>query len=137
MKNGLGLWPMKYSQQTGLAAAFLLIIICFLPWSYIASSNLVVSGMSAGGTHFGKPGLLNIVFCCMAILLFVIPRIWAKRTNVFVCAINLAWSVRNYILLSTCLMGECPEKKPALYALLVFAVFMQVMALFPKMELKR
>ncbi len=125
---------MKYSQQTGIAAALALIVICFLPWSFIASRQLTVSGLSATGTDFGKPGIFNIIMTCAALLLFAVARVWAKRANVFICAINLAWSIRNYILLSTCLFGECPEKKPALYALVVLAVIMQVMAFLPKIE---
>lgn len=125
---------MKYSQQAGIAAALALIVICFLPWSFIASRQLTISGLSAAGTNFGKPGIFNIIMTCAALLLFAVSRAWAKRTNVFICAINLAWSIRNYILLSTCLLGECPDKKPALYALIILAVIMQVMAFLPKIE---
>lgn len=128
---------MKYSQQTGIIAALLLIVICFLPWSYIVSRQLTVTGLSAVGTNFGRPGLFNIVIAVIAILLFTIPRIWAKRTNVFIGAIGLAWSIRNYIILSTCMLGECPEKKPALYALVILAAIVQLMTLFPKIELKK
>ncbi len=125
---------MKYSQQAGITAALALIVICFLPWSFIASRQLTVSGLSATGTNFGKPGVFNIIMTCTALLLFAVSRVWAKRANVFICAINLAWSIRNYILLSTCSLGECPDKKPALYALIVLAVIMQVMAFLPKIE---
>ncbi len=128
---------MKYSQQTGIVAALLLVVICFLPWSYIVSRQLTITGLSAVGTNFGRPGLFNIVMAVIAIVLFTIPRIWAKRTNVFIGAIGLAWSIRNYIILSTCMLGECPEKKPALYALVILAATVQLMTLFPKIELKK
>ncbi|WP_026769794.1 hypothetical protein [Asinibacterium sp. OR53] len=128
---------MKYSQQAGLIAAVLLIVVCFFPWTYIASRQITITGLSAVGTNFGKPGLFNIVMSAIAAFLFLIPRLWAKRTNVFVCAINLAWSIRNYIILSTCLLGECPEKKVGLYLLVVLAIATQLMALFPKLEVKQ
>jgi hypothetical protein len=128
---------MKHSQTIGLVAALLIIGLCFLPWSFIASRQLVVTGMHAEGTNFGKPGLFNCILCGVMAILFLVPRIWAKRTNVFIAALNLAWSFRNYLLLSSCMMGECPEKKPALFAILGLALVAQLMALFPKMELPK
>jgi hypothetical protein len=91
--------------------------------------------MDATGTDFGKPGLLNIVISGATILFFLVPRIWAKRTNVFLAAVNLAWSVRNYLLVSTCLMGECPSKQPALFVLLFLALVVQLMSFLPKIPL--
>jgi long-subunit acyl-CoA synthetase (AMP-forming) len=128
---------MKHSQTIGIIAAVLVIALCFFPWSYIASRNLTVSGMEATGTNFGKPGLFNIILCSIMIVMFLVPRIWAKRTNVFMAALNLAWSFRNFLLVSSCMMGECPERKPALIAILVLAVVAQVMALLPKVAIPK
>jgi hypothetical protein len=126
---------MKYSQFIGVIAAFLLIVVCFFPWSFIASQQLTVTGLHAAGTNYGKPGLFNIILCLILIVLFALPAIWAKRTNVFIAALNLAWAIRNYLLLSFCMMGECPEKKPALFALIALAVVIQLMSLLPKLAI--
>jgi uncharacterized membrane protein YuzA (DUF378 family) len=45
-----------------------------------------------------------------------------------------AWSVRNYILVSTCLMGECPVKQPALYVLVGASFVVMIMSLLPKIN---
>lgn len=127
---------MKYSQLIGILAALALIATCFFPWSYIVSRDITVTGMDATGTNFGKPGLMNIIVSSISILLFATPRIWTKRTNIFFGIFNLGWSIRNFIIVSGCLMGECPEKKPALYLLLVFSVIMMLMTFLPKLELK-
>jgi hypothetical protein len=68
------------------------------------------------------------------LIFFVVPSIWAKRTNIFIGAIVFAWSVRNYILVSTCLMGECPVKQPALYALVAASFVVMMMTLLPKIN---
>lgn len=128
---------MKYSQIIGIASALLMIGLCFLPWSFIASRQLTVTGINAAGTNFGKPGLFNIGICVIMVALFAIPAIWAKRTNVFLAALILAWTFRNYLLISTCMMGECPEKKPALFAMLGLALVIQVMTLLPKMDVAK
>lgn len=128
---------MKYSQQIGMAAALVLIGLCFLPWTIIESKSLTISGFVAEGTSFGRPGLFHVFFSAVAVLFFVIPRIWAKRTNVFIGAINLAWGIRNYVLVSSCMFGECPVKQPALYGVLACAIIIQIMVLFPTMPVKK
>jgi hypothetical protein len=128
---------MKYSQVIGIAAALAMIGLCFLPWSFIASKQLTVTGMDAAGTNFGKPGLFNIAMCVIMVVMFAIPAVWAKRTNVFIAALNLAWAFRNYLLISACMMGECPEKRPALFALVALALVLQIMSLLPKMDVTK
>lgn len=127
---------MKYSQRIGILASLAVMTVCFLPWSYIVSKHLLITGLSAEGTNFGKPGLFNFILCVVMLILFALPAVWAKRTNVFIGALNLAWAFRNYILVSACMMGECPEKKTGLYLLVLFAIVMQLMALLPKMPVK-
>jgi hypothetical protein len=126
---------MKHSQTIGIIAALAIIAVCFMPWVILPVRQQTITGMDATGTDFGKPGLLNIVISGAATLFFLVPRIWAKRTNVFLAAVNLAWSVRNYLLVSTCLMGECPRKQPALFLLLFFALVVQLMSFLPKIPL--
>ncbi len=128
---------MKHSQTIGIVASLALIAICFLPWSFIASQQITVSGFYAEGTNYGKPGLFNMAMCVIMLVMFLVPAIWSKRTNVFIAAFNLAWSVRNYLLLSSCMMGECPDKKPALYILVGLSVLIQVMTLLPKMDVSK
>jgi len=125
---------MKYSQTIGIAATLAMMAICFLPWSFIASQQITVTGFGAAGTNYGKPGLFNFAFGIIMIIMFFVPAIWSKRTNVFVGAINLAWAFRNYFLLSACMMGECPEKKTALYLLIGLAVIIQLMTLLPRLQ---
>jgi hypothetical protein len=93
-----------------------------------------MSGFDTTGTRFGRPGLFLDFFTLIALFLFAIPKIWSKRTNIFIGAIVFTWSIRNYILVSTCLMGECPIKQPALYVLVVASFVVMVMTLLPKIN---
>ena len=128
---------MKYTKWIGLLAAIIVIAVCYMPWVYIQSVQLEIAGMFASGKHnFGKPGLMNIFCSAVAGLLFVLPQIWAKRTNIFFCGFNIAWSVRNYLLLSRCYGGECPEKKAALYVLLAASAVMLLMSFMPDAEIR-
>ena len=125
---------MKYTQTIGIIAALVVLICSFLPWSIVVSEQITISGFDTKGTRFGKPGLFLNFFTIIAIVLFLIPAIWAKRTNIFIGAIVFTWSLRNYILVSTCLMGECPVKQPALYTLVIASGVVMVMTLLPKLN---
>jgi hypothetical protein len=125
---------MKYTQTIGIIASLIVIVCSFLPWSIVVSEQITISGFDTKGTRFGKPGLFLNFFTIIVIVLFLIPAIWAKRTNIFIGAIVFTWSLRNYILVSTCLMGECPVKQPALYALVLASGVVMLMTLLPKLN---
>jgi hypothetical protein len=127
---------MKYSQLFGVIIVITLAAICYVPWSYIPDKNILITGMSAPGTMFGKPGLMHLILGVPLIILFIIPKIWAKRINVFIAAINLAWSIRNYILLTTCFMGECPHRKAGLVISIGLCALILVMTFFPKIKIQ-
>ena len=119
----------------GIAAAITLIIACFFRWVFIESKNITVTGTESGGTNFGKPGYFHFFLAVTYVLLTLIPRVWAKRWNLLIIALNIGWAARNYLIISACSGGECPEKKTALYIVLISSLVMLVAALFPKMEL--
>jgi hypothetical protein len=125
---------MKYSQYIGIIACLGVLICSFLPWSIVVSEHITISGFDTTGTRFGRPGLFLDFFTVLSLLLFAIPAIWAKRTNIFIGALVFAWSIRNYILVSTCLMGECPVKQTALYVLVTASFVVMIMTLLPKIN---
>lgn len=127
---------MKHSQLIGIIAALVLTGACFLPWSYIASENWLITGMNTMGTHYGKPGIIHIVLGGIAIICFAVQSLWSKRVNLFICAMNIAWMARNYLLLSTCAAGECAEKKYGLYLVVTATLLMFLMACLPKIPVK-
>ena len=116
----------------GILAAITLIIACFFPWVFIESKNITVTGIESTGTNFGRPGYFHFFLAAFYILFSFIPTVWAKRWNLLIVALNIAWAARNYLLISSCAAGDCPEKKPALLAVLISSLVMLVAALFPK-----
>lgn len=129
---------MRHSAWIGLASVFIVIVSCYMVWVYVPSVQLEIGGMASNGKHnFGKPGLMNIFCCTGAALFFLLPQVWAKRTNIFFCGFNIAWAIRNYIILSRCYSGECPEKRAGLYLLLIGSAVMLVMAFLPDVKVKQ
>ena len=127
---------MRWMKWLGLVSALLLIFSCFFPWVIIISKGITVRGVDSTGTNFGKPGYFHLFLCFLFIVFNFIERIWAKRINIFVVAINLAWAIRNYIMISACQGGECPEKKIALYMVVLASILMLVTALFPDIDVR-
>ena len=115
---------MQWMKWFSVVAAIALIASCFMTWVIVPGKEIFISGIDASGTSFGKPGYLNLVLGALFIVLTLVPRLWAKRVNIFVATINLAWTVRNYLLLSRCEAGECPEKQTALYIFLIAGIAM-------------
>ena len=126
---------MKYSKWIGLLAAVSILIVCYQTWIYVPSVHLEIGGMSASGKqNFGRPGLVNMIMTIGSVIMYLLPFIWAKRTNIFFCAFNIAWAVRNYILLTKCYGGDCPSIKPALYLLLLASLIMLLMSFAPDIK---
>ena len=120
----------------GLIALILLVVSCFLPWVFISSKNIVVSGVDSTGTNFGKPGYTHFVLGFFFIIFHFIPRLWAKRVNLLIVALNIAWAIRNYFIISMCREGECPEKQIGLWLVILASALMLIAALFPDVQLK-
>jgi len=127
---------MRYMKWIGLFAVILLVVSCFLPWVVISSKNIVVSGVDSTGTNFGKPGYTHFVLSFFFIVFHFLPKLWAKRVNLLIVALNIAWAIRNYFIISMCREGECPEKRIGLWLVMFASVLMLIAALFPDVQLK-
>ena len=125
---------MKYSQSIGILLCFLLIYSTTQPLVFIESRNWTITGWDAVGSSFGQAGKFLCFFAVIALLFFAVPFIWAKRFNMVFATLLLAWSVRNFIVLSTCQMGECPQKLWALYACIIFSAGILLMTFLPKIK---
>jgi hypothetical protein len=110
--------------------ALVLIGTIFFPWVVIESRGMVISGMEAAGTNYGKPGLFTLVFASLVFIFSLVPRVWAHRICVFSAALNIGWALRNFLILSACAGGECPQRQWAFYLYLFSSLFLLVAVLF-------
>ena len=131
---------MKYSQLAGIVACLSLLGICYLPWIYIPTVQVTLSGVQGHVTadlYYGKPFLLFSILSIVMILFFALPKIWAKRTNIYIGLIVLGYAIYNFLLFSMCREGVCPEKKTGLYLMPLAAVIIQVMTFLPKINVPK
>jgi hypothetical protein len=127
---------MKYSQWIGIAAALLLVAACFMPWAYFPDLQKDFTGFFSEKNIYGRPGKVLVFFSTIEILFFAIPRVWAKRANIFVSALAIAFAVKSYILYTSCYGGLCPEKRVGIFVVLATTLIGLVAALLPDLPLK-
>jgi hypothetical protein len=128
---------MKYSNYIGIVGSLTMVISCFFPMAYYPDLDKSFTGFFSEANIYGKPGFFFIFFGAAAILLFVVPKIWAKRINLLVGALIVAFAVKTSILFMTCYRGTCPVMRGGLYLLLVSSGVVLIAAVLPDLKLKK
>ena len=124
-----------YLKITALLSAVVLFAACFFPWIHIASLAITVTGVEPAGTNFGKPGYFHLIMVVIFIACTLVQRVGAKRLNLLVTALNLAWALRNFFVIPACSGGECPVKLIGLWLVLLTSVVMLLSAMIPDIKL--
>ena len=133
---------LKFLHWLGIIACISLVISCFLPWSYYADASIVneadrtFTGFYSYQNNYGKPGKMLVLTATISLILILLPKIWAKRTNLFVCALGVGYAIKSYILFVSCYNAYCPEKRIGIYLMLVATILMLICSAFPSLTLK-
>ena len=122
---------MKYYKWIGSCASSLLIVSCFIPWTYYADLNKNFTGFFSEQNIYGKPAMFFIFFAISSTLLIFLHKVWAKRTHIFLAALNIGYLIKTYILFTSCYNAYCPEKKFGLYLLIFSSVVLMIVSIFP------
>jgi hypothetical protein len=120
---------MNSTKWIAIAVAAAVVVSCNFPWVHIPGRDMVIGGFQADINDYGKPGVLHAFFCGFYILFLLLHKMWSVRTAFFIGTFNIAWALRNFVLLTSCGGGECPEKLPALYVILVGSFLMTILVL--------
>ena len=124
----------------GLAACIALVISCFLPWAHYTDPSIpseaerTFTGFFSYQNYYGRPAKLLIALTAVIFVFMLLPKVWAKRTNLFLAALLLAYAITNYIRFGSCYNNLCPDRLVGLYLLLGSSVVILLAAMFPKME---
>lgn len=126
---------MKYYKWIGWFASVLLIVSCFLPWAYYSDLNKTFTGFFSEQNMYGKPGIFFTFIATLSFVLIAINKVWAKRTAIFLSALNLGYLIKTYILFTSCYNAYCPEKKIGMYLVVISCVVLMIVSIFPDMKL--
>lgn len=119
----------------GIAACIILIVSCFLPWTYHADLNKTFTGFFSEKNMYGKPGKFLVVFSIISVALILLPRVWAKRSHLFLSALSFGYAVRTFILFTSCYNAYCPEKKAGIWLMIISCFMILLVSVFPDMKL--
>jgi hypothetical protein len=127
---------MKFSQWIGIIACLSLVVSGFTNWTWYPDIHKYFTGFVSENNIYGKPGKIFIYLSIFAIVFFLVPKIWAKRWNLFVGTLIVAFAIKTFILYTACYRGVCPEKQTGIWVMLVSAVIVLLCALLPDLKLK-
>lgn len=126
----------KYLHWIGIAACLTLIVSCFLPWVHYADINQTFTGFYSFKNEYGKPGKFLCFFAALTLVFMLLPRVWAKRANLFICAVTLAYAIKTFILFGSCYNNYCPQKLFSIYLMVACSVVMLISSGFPNLKIK-
>ncbi len=128
----------KYYHYTGLLCCLLLIAACFMPWTHYNSINETFNGFNvkrfSTGNYYGKAGRIITIFTILIFVLMLVPKLWAKRVNLFLSALLFAYCIRTYIIFTNSLFEGEVEKKAGIYLIILFSFLVLLTSVFPKKE---
>lgn len=128
---------MQSIRWLSILTAAIIITACFFTWVSVEEKDFFVGGFySSANSRFGEPGIFHVTFCSIYILLLLLNKIWSIRTAFFVAAFNIAWAIRNFVVISACNGGVCPEKHTALYTILIGSIALIVLTSFIRIKEK-
>ncbi|MBI3883590.1 MAG: hypothetical protein HY305_05080 [Sphingobacteriales bacterium] len=78
----------KILHWIGITACITLILSCFLPWVYYADINKTFTGFFSEQNLYGRPGRFLVIIAVLVFICMLLPKIWAKRTNLFLSALG-------------------------------------------------
>ncbi|MDB5202864.1 MAG: hypothetical protein JWQ27_2273 [Ferruginibacter sp.] len=126
---------MKFLKWLGIIACIVLIIVCFLPWTYHADIDKTFTGFISEKDKYGKPGKFIIFFCLLSIILLWLPKISAKKIQLFVAGVLLSYAIKTYILFTSCYNAYCPEKRYGIFLVLACSVVIMIASIFPDVDM--
>jgi hypothetical protein len=132
---------MKYTKWIGIMGCAVLIIACFLPWAYYPAINETFTGFHvkrfANGNYYGRPGMLISFFAICSAILFYLPKLWAKRVNIFLAAFLAAYVYRTYRLFTGSIVEGEVESRVGIWIVILTTVIILVSSVFPDMKLEK
>jgi predicted neutral ceramidase superfamily lipid hydrolase len=128
---------LKIIKWLGLTACVLLIIACFLPWTYHADIDKIFTGLFSEKNAYGKPGKYLIFVAVTSAILILLQKVWAKRIHLFFAGLTVGYAIKTYVMFTSCYNAYCPDKKISIYLMMVCCIVIFIASVFPDLKLKR
>lgn len=125
---------MKYYKFWGILGVLLVVAACFMPWAWYSDIQEHFTGFYTRENMYGKPAKVFIFLGACSLICLLVDKVWAKRTNLFLMAVQIAYLTKTYVLFTSCYAGNCPKKEYGLFILMAGTLLMVLGALFPNVR---
>jgi hypothetical protein len=61
----------------------------------------------------------------------LLPRVWAKRINVFLAALLVAYCIRTFIIFTSSMFADEVDKLPGIYLIIILSPIVLLATIFP------
>ena len=128
----------KFLHYTGIITCLALIAACFMPWVHYNNINETFTGFNVTkfttGNYYGKAGVTITVISIIILACMLVPKMGAKRLNIFMGALLLAYCIRTYIIFTSALFEGELVKQPGIYLVVILPFIIMVSAVFPNID---
>jgi hypothetical protein len=128
----------KIIQIIAVFACILLVVLCFTPWVHYNSIDTTFTGYHVTkfntGVYYGRAGIIITILTSISLACTLLPFIFFKRMNMFVCALLFAYTIRTYVLFTGSLFDGEVVKYLSIYLIMVVSFIILVCSVFPNLN---
>jgi hypothetical protein len=128
----------KFLQYIAILSCIALIVTCFIPWVHYNSIDTTFNGYNVKpfptGVNYGRAGKIITILVSISFLLTLIPYVAAKRTNMFVSALLVAYAIRTYVLFTGSLFEGEVVKLAGIYLIVALSFVILFCSIFPSLK---
>ncbi len=112
-----------------------------MPWAYFNDPSIstdaqrTFTGLYTYQNYYGKPGKFLIFFAALSLFLKIMPKVWAKRVDLFLCAIAMAYGLKSFFEYKGVYGGVVPVLHTGLFLMLGSLLVMMMAAIFPDLRI--
>jgi len=130
---------MNWQKWIGVGACIILMGACFMHWAYYPDIQKYFTGFDSRVQYkgrwvhyYGRPGFLLCFFGVTGLCFHLLAKNWAKRVNLLLAALCLAYAVKCYFTFSSAYSGFVPVKETGLFLILVASFIHMVTTVFSR-----
>lgn len=126
--------------RVGLAACILLIVSCFMPWTYYADLHIPIdqrtfTGLKSYNNYYGRPGKFLIIIGVVSFVLMLWPKILAKIINILIATIGMVYAIITFRRFTLSYLDHYPEIKIGIIIMLLSSILILVGTAFPNIKI--
>lgn len=132
---------MKYKKvlhYTAIISCIALIATCFIPWVHYNNIDVTFNGYNvkqfATGVNYGRAGIIITILVSISLLFTLMQSVVAKRVNMFLCALLVAYTLRTYVIFTGSLFDGEVTKLAGIYLIVILSFVLVFCSVFPSLK---